>query len=124
MVQPGEGTGRAPRRERGSHSPRALQGRHDGSGVERTCARYHLHLAEDLPDEVLSALFGELRRLQPELDGAVLVGPARDPEELAGILARLSMLGFTVLEVRRVAETEDRSRQYPPPGSAGGPPTV
>jgi hypothetical protein len=96
----------------------------EGSGAERTCATYHLHLAEDLSDEVLSALFGELRRLQPELDGAVLVGAARDPEELSGILARLSMLGFTVLEVRRVAEKEDRSRQYPPSGPAAGPPTV
>jgi len=72
---------------------------------------------------MLSGLFGELRRLQPELDGAVLVGAARDPEELSGIIARLSMLGFTVLEVRRAAATEARSTQGSPPDPAGGPPT-
>jgi hypothetical protein len=68
---------------------------------------YHLHLAEDLPEGVLEGLFDDLRRLQPERDGAVLVGTARNPEELTGMVARLSLLGFTVLEVRRVAERRD-----------------
>jgi hypothetical protein len=122
-VQAGEGAGGAHRGGGGSPSPRPPDASHGASGGCRTCATYHLHLAEDLSEELLSGLFTELRRLQPERDGAVLVGAARDPEELSGILARLSMLGFTVLEVRRVAVSDDRSRQGPSPGPAVSPPT-
>jgi hypothetical protein len=86
-----------------------------------TRASYYLHLAEDVPEDVLNGLFGELRRLQPERDGAVLVGAARDPEELVGIMARLSMLGFSVLEVRRAVQPGNGSGQCRSPGSADSP---
>lgn len=76
---------------------------------------YHLHLGEQVPDELLDGLLDDLRRLQPERDGAVLVGAVRDPEELTGIMGRLSMLGFSVLEVRRVAA------QHVRPDSKGRP---
>jgi hypothetical protein len=117
-----------PSEEGGPSAERRADGTATGSRASSPSSReasrprrsYYIHLEEDVPEEVLSGLFGELRRLQPERDGAVLVGAARDPEELTGIMARLSLLGFTVLEVRRV-DAAERPTQCRPFGPTDGP---
>ena len=63
---------------------------------------YHVLVAEPVPDEVLRAMFEEVRPLDPTIDGSVLVSSVCDQEQLVGVLSRLSLLGYTVLEVRRV----------------------
>lgn len=68
--------------------------------MDRAVSRYHVLVAEAIPGEVLSAMFEELRPHQPEVDGSLLVGEICSQEQLAGIVARLALLGYTVLEVR------------------------
>ena len=69
--------------------------------MDERAERYHVLVAEAVPDEVLRAMFEEVRPLDPTIDGSVLVSSVRDQEQLVGILSRLSLLGYTVLEVRR-----------------------
>ncbi len=70
--------------------------------MNEAATRYHLVVAEAVPEEVLCALFEGFRPLQPDVDGSVLVGSVCDQEQLVGVLSRLSLLGYTVVEVRRV----------------------
>ncbi len=106
-MQP-SGSADRPGSRRSERATAASHGAYAGARARHgTSHAYHFHLAEDLPEDVLAALFGELRRLEPARDGAVLVGTAGDPEELAGIMARLSLLGCTVIGVHRIVANGD-----------------
>ena len=70
--------------------------------MDERAERYHVSVAEPVPEEVLRAMFEEVRALDPIVDGSVLVSSVCDQEQLVGVLSRLSLLGYTVLEVRRV----------------------
>ena len=65
---------------------------------------YHFILAESVPDAVLAASLDHVRPHDPDLDGSVLVGTVCAPDQLVGIVAQLSLLGYTVLEIRRAPQ--------------------